>query len=113
MMQKNSFDSMPVPFCPKHAAPIKNMHILVTESATVPGTVDIIKFMTYKEAVGYKILGAMCHGESRQLDVPEGGVRSKTARVALHRFVLGIPGTHLTGFSIQEGDGEAADGDGP
>ena len=59
-MQKNSFDAKPVPFCPKNAAPIKNMHNLLLESSAVPDAVDVIKLTTFREAVGDKILGAFC-----------------------------------------------------
>ena len=98
-MSTASFDAMPVPFKPKRDAPVKNMHVLVAPSAETPGAVDIVKFMTFSAAIGYKILGTVCHGECLQLDLPEGGVRSKAARIALHRFLMTVNGTHLTPFS--------------
>ena len=69
--------------------------------------------MTFSEAIGYKILGTVCHGECLQLDLPEGGVRSKAARIGLHRFLMTINGTHLTPFSVDDHIPDAADGEGP
>ena len=71
-MSTASFDAMPVPLKPKHDAPVKNVHVLVAPSVETPGTVDIVKFMTFTEAIGYKLLGTVCHGECLQLDLPEG-----------------------------------------
>ena len=112
-MSTSSFDDMPVPFKPKRDAPVKNMHILVAPSIDNPDAVDIVKFMTFNEAIGYKILGSVCHGECLQLDIPEGGVRSKAARIALHRFLLNVNGTHLTPFTLDDNIPDVGDGEGP
>ena len=112
LMQRNSYDTMPVPFAPKNAAPVRNMHILITESADAPGAVDIVKFVSFREPVGYKILGAVCHGEALQFEAPDGGSRSKAARVALHRYMMGINGTHFTCYATKDVGEDQAEAEG-
>ena len=107
-----SFDAMPAPLKPEHETPVKNRRVLVTPSTDNPYAVAIIKFMTFSEAIGCKILKTTCHGECMQLDVPERGVRSKSTRVALHRFLLGVDSTHLTPFAIGDGDRDAGEAEG-
>ena len=109
---RNSYDAMPLPSAPKHAASVKKMHILITESADTPGAVDIVKLVTFLEPVGYKILGAVCHGEALQFDVPDGGVGSKSARRAFHRYMMGIIGTHITCYTTKDGGDEQAEAEG-
>ena len=41
------------------------------------------------------------------------GVRSKAARISLHRFLMNINGTHLTPFSVDDTIPDAADGEAP
>ena len=66
----------------------------------------------HKFSGGYKILDAVCHGEALQFDVPDGGARSKSARVALHRYMMGINGTHIACYTTKDGGDEQAEAEG-
>ena len=102
LVMDGHFGKLPAPFGLKTPAPVKNMHLIIVPSPETPDCYDIVKYMTFSQSIGYKALGALVYGESKQLDTPEVGVRSKGSRAALHRLFMSINGTYITSFTVQE-----------
>ena len=90
---------VPAPFGLKNDVELKSYHLAIIPTA-LDGHFKVIKLMTFAQAQGYKTLGAIVQGEARQLDLPDGILRGKAARVALHRFILGLGGWHITNCEV-------------
>ena len=109
LVSDGKFNELPAPFGFKNPAPVKHLHIIFIPSATSTDVYDVIKYMTFSRAVGYKVLFGLCYGNAKQFDAPDSGARAKGSRVALHRLFMSINRIHVTNFAVKEVGEDDAD----